>query len=158
MRSIASQPAILFRIRSIRLANVSSVVLAIVAMTLTGCSRKDANRLEVHPVAGQVTFNGKPAAGALVVFHPKDPAAAVLKPNARVDQQGNYSLSTYSAGDGAPAGEYTVTVILRPLVKKEGEFEPGPNVLPAQVGSPATSKIAAQVAEGPNTVPITITR
>ena len=44
------------------------------------------------------------------------------------------------------------------LVKKDGDFEVGPNVLPPQVSSPATSKFAAQVAEGPNTVPIKITR
>ena len=158
MRSFASIPMVSVHIGPIRLSNLVHVLLVSAVLPLSGCSNKAADRLDVHPVAGQVTFNGKPAAGALVVFHPKDPTVGELKPNARVDQQGNYSLSTYSAGDGAPAGEYTVTVILRPLVKKEGDFEPGPNVLPAQVSTPATSKIAAQVAEGPNTVPITITR
>lgn len=135
-----------------------SALLLLAAMPLTGCSKKNADQLPVHPVAGQVTYNGKPAAGAMVVFHPKNPVGKELKPNARVDQQGNYSLSTYSDGDGAPVGEYTVTVVLRQLVKKDGDFEVGPNVLPVQVSSPTTSKIAAQVAEGPNTVPIKITR
>ena len=154
MRTPTSPP----RSGSIPSANVLGALLMLTMTLLSGCSKPDADRLDVHPVAGRVTFNGNPASGALVVFHPKDPTVGELKPNARVDQQGNYSLSTYSAGDGAPAGDYAVTVILRPLVQKDGDFQPGPNVLPARVSSPATSKIAAQVAEGANTVPIKITR
>jgi hypothetical protein len=158
MRSIASLPTSRRRHGSILVARVFVALLFFAGLSLAGCSKRHADRQDVHPVAGQVTYNGKPAAGALVVFHPQDPAVGELKPNARADQQGNYTLSTYSAGDGAPAGQYKVTVILRQLVKKEGDFEPGPNILPAQLSTPATSKIAAQVAEGPNTVPIKITR
>jgi len=151
-------PTLPSRSGSIRSTNVFGTLLMLAMTLLAGCSKKDADRLDVHPVAGQVTFNGKPAAGALGVFHPKAPGAGELRPNARVDQQGNYSLSTYSAGDGAPAGDYAVTVILRRLVQKDGDFQTGPNVLPARVSSPATSKIAAQVVEGANSVPIKITR
>ncbi len=158
MRSISSLPTLQQSLGSIRMARIVIALLLFAGLPLAGCSKNHADRRDVHPVAGQVTFNGKPAAGALVVFHPQDPAVGELKPNARADRQGNYTLSTYSAGDGAPAGEYKLTVILRQLVKREGDFEPGPNILPAQLSTPATSKIAAQVAEGPNTVPIKITR
>lgn len=131
----------------------------LVALALaTGCSRSEPDRVEVHPVTGQVLFEGKPAAGAFVVFHPKQDTPGVPRPTASVDKQGNFTLSTYTAGDGAPQGEYAVTVVLPSMVKKDGEFEPGPNLLPPKVANPATSPIVAQVAAGQNTVPIKIKR
>jgi hypothetical protein len=133
------------------------IPLALLAAA-AGCSKKSAPQLPVHPVTGQVVVNGQPAAGAMVVFHPKDQAAGLPTPNAVVDKQGNYTLSTYAASDGAPAGEYVVTVVWRLMVQKNGEFEPGPNLLPPAVSKPTSSKIAARVAEGANTVPIKLTR
>ena len=133
-------------------------VVMVLALASAGCSKQAPQTLPVHPVTGKVTFDGRPAAGALVVFHPKDASAGLPTPNALVDKQGNYTLSSYTAGDGAPAGEYVVTVVWRLMVQKDGEFEPGPNLLPPQVSKPATSKIVARVTEGTNTVPIKITR
>jgi hypothetical protein len=131
----------------------------LLAMALAaGCSRSEPDRVEVHPVTGQVIFDGKPAAGAFVIFHPKQEIPGVPRPSASSDKQGNFTLSTYSAGDGAPQGAYAVTVVLPSMVKKDGEFEPGPNLLPAKVANPDTSPIVAQVAAGANTVPITIKR
>src|SRR5688500_6028920 len=45
--------------------------LAMGTAFVAGCSDSDPNRLPVVPVKGQLTFNGQPAAGAFVVFHPK---------------------------------------------------------------------------------------
>jgi hypothetical protein len=135
----------------------AAVALVLAVMFVTGCSKSEAPRVPVHPVTGQVTVNGRPAAGAFVVFHPKEGTGAGA-PSAMVDKQGNYHLTTYEARDGAPSGDYVVTVVLQPPVQKDGEFERGPNVLPPHLAKPATSKIVAHVAEGANVVPISIKR
>jgi hypothetical protein len=144
-------------IRENRVATaIATAVLALAALA-GGCSRQ-APTVEVHPVTGQVIYNGKPAAGAHVVFHPKVQQIAHPIPSAKVDPQGNFSLTTYSSQDGAPVGEYSVTVELRPVVTKDGELELGPNVLPPQYSSPKTTKVVANVGPGPNSVPIKIVR
>lgn len=86
------------------------LTLAVSCLVFSSCSRSD--RVSVSPVRGQVFApRDEPAAGALVVFHPvaadQKPA---LKPLAYVDEQGNFELTTYDRGDGAPAGEYVITV------------------------------------------------
>ncbi len=141
---------------SLRETAAAGVALLFV-MLLAGCSRQP-TLVEVHPVSGQATVDGRPAAGAQVTFHPKDKSIAFPSPSAKVDSQGNFSLTTYSAKDGAPIGEYLITVELRPIVTKDGELELGPNVLPPQYASPKTTKAEARVAEGPNNVPINIVR
>ena len=114
--------------------------------------------LPVYPVEGQVIFEGRPAAEAWVVFHPKADNPNLPRPRAKVDQQGKFTLTTYEPQDGAPAGEYAVTLELRKVINKNAEGEIGPNLLPAAYSSPQTTKIVAKIAEGPNKVPITLTR
>ncbi len=66
----------------------------------------------MSPVRGQVFGSREePAAGALVVFHPVSADhEPTLKPLAYVDEEGNFQLTTYDQGDGAPSGEYVITV------------------------------------------------
>jgi hypothetical protein len=143
---------------SLRLRHVAAAGIALLVFVFaTGCS-KAPPRPAVHPVSGKVTFDGRPAAGAQVVFHPKTATAAIPTPSAKADSQGNFSLTTYDAADGAPAGDYAVTVELRPVVTKNGELEWGPNTLPPQYGSPKTTRVAASITDGINNVPIKITR
>ena len=61
-------------------------------------------------VKGQVLYQGKPIEGAVVTFHPK--GGDDLKahhPSGLTDKDGNFTLST-PAGEGAPVGDYVVTV------------------------------------------------
>ena len=80
-----------------------------VSAALVGCG---AQELPLHPVRGQVTCAGEPCINALVVFHPVEQSADMenLRPYARVQSDGRFSLTTYREGDGAPAGQYVVTV------------------------------------------------
>jgi hypothetical protein len=127
------------------------------AVAFVGCSKSE-SRLPVHPVTGQVTFNGKPAGGAAIIFHPKN-AATNPTAQAKADAQGNFTLTTYQAGDGAASGDYAVTVELRPTVIVEGgELGLGQNILPPQYSSPKTTRLSVSVAEGINSVPIKVTR
>src|SRR5689334_3346285 len=91
----------------------ASAVLALACAACVGCG--DSRFKPVYPVRGQVLYEGKPAAGASVTFHAvsnvEDPWT---KPSAEVDEDGNFVVNTYKAGDGAPAGSYEVTVIWLP--------------------------------------------
>jgi len=117
-----------------------------------GCSSKPAdNRTQVFPADVKITYKGFPAAGAFVVFHPKTPRPDVPAPRAEVNKHGVVTVSTYDGGDGAPEGEYTVTIEWRKLVKKGQDLVQGPNVIPAKYSRPNTSDINFTVtAAGPN--------
>jgi len=82
-------------------------------LALAGCGPSKPTTL---PVTGKVMFRKTtPAAGALVVFHPVDPAVEKMlpgKPFAKCKEDGTFTLTTYSDGPdgGAPEGEYGITI------------------------------------------------
>jgi hypothetical protein len=85
-----------------------------VALTLIGGVGCGGGKPAAVPVAGKVLYRKTtPAAGALVVFHPTDPAFEKSiggKPVATVRDDGTFTLTIYAENDGAPAGVYGVTV------------------------------------------------
>jgi hypothetical protein len=83
-------------------------------MTLLGCGAEDEVRPALQPVEGKLTINGKPAQGATVVLHPADGRdfdSRGSRPQGDVDIGGAFRITTYQAGDGAPAGDYNVAVL-----------------------------------------------
>lgn len=85
-------------------------VRAILLIGLAGCGGPRV--VAVHPVGGTLTVGDRPAANAMVAFHPLDRAGArAALPVASTGPDGTYRLTTYAAGDGAPAGTYAVTVV-----------------------------------------------
>jgi hypothetical protein len=124
---------------------------------LAGCSRPAGPALA--PVHGQVFVNGRPAANAFVVLHPlnsADPQAP--RPRGRVDEQGNFVLGTQSGDDGAPPGEYVVTIQwFNNTRAKEGD-ERGPNaasdLLRGRYSNPNHPRaLRVRVEPGPNQLP-----
>ena len=119
------------------------------AVSLPACSRSN-GRIKVYPVHGKVLVKGQPATDATVRLHPADGDTSV--PHwvlGRVDDQGNFALSTYVTGDGAPAGEYVVTVEWNErsgLLKTEFS---GPDRLKGRYKDPKTSKIRFRVETQP---------
>ncbi len=85
-------------------------LIAVQALLLCGCGND--SRVVVHPTQLRVLFNGTPAIGAEVLLHPKSEElrAKQIFPNGRVNAEGLVELTTYEAGDGAPAGSYAVTI------------------------------------------------
>jgi hypothetical protein len=76
------------------------------------------------------------------------------KPMATTDAGGSFTLTTFKQNDGAPPGEYQITVEQRALTA--GGEEPirnGPNMLPPKFANPETSGFKFLVAEGDNRVP-----
>jgi hypothetical protein len=85
---------------------------ASVLVLLVGCEKND-GRVEVYPVSGTVLVDDRPAEGAKVVFYPlseelKQPGMPV--PYAFTGPDGGFRLRSYDPEDGAPAGEFNVSV------------------------------------------------
>jgi hypothetical protein len=111
-----------------------------------------ANRKPTHPVRGKVFFEGSPPPQAYVVFQGTDPKdKRPVRADGPVEADGSFVLSTYTAYDGAPVGEYNVTVVWRkPFYDAAGK--PGPNLLPERYAKAETSGLKATVKAGPNDV------
>jgi hypothetical protein len=91
---------------------LASLGAGLVFMNLAGCSDRGPNRAAVFPVEGRLLVSGQPAENAQLAFHPREGASGGhLVPTAVTNPDGTFRLTTYSDGDGAPAGEYNVTVV-----------------------------------------------
>jgi len=124
-----------------RLLKALTVLSVALVMPACGPSRKS-----VFPVKGRVLDSaGKPLVGATVIFHPVTPDAEdATKPAAHVDESGSFTLTTYVEGDGAPAGEYAVTILLVP--PKKGPLDTqAPDQLRGRYANPASSNIHVTV-------------
>jgi hypothetical protein len=117
-----------------------------------------ANRLPTHPVRGRLVFEGAPVAGVWVVF--RGFAREVKRPveaDGMTAEDGSFTLSTYTAGDGLPEGEYTVTAVLyKPRTDAAGK--PGPNQLPARYATAETSRLKVTITPGANEVNLLLER
>ncbi|MCE9548370.1 MAG: hypothetical protein K8T25_23090 [Planctomycetia bacterium] len=103
-------------------------MLAIVNVGLSGCSKVDDQRKQVTlPTTVQVLQKGTPVADCQVILHPIDPDKVTLRPvlpNGKTGPDGTATLTSYMANDGAPPGEYVVTLICKPAAgEKDGETE-----------------------------------
>jgi hypothetical protein len=133
-------------------ANYHTIAFAAVALLLPaiGCGKSDQNRVAVHPVQGAIQFRGQPTEGAFVSLHPTAAIEGVPKPRASVAKDGSFAISTYDGNDGAPEGEYVVTVQWFKPVRQGNDLVGGPNVLPAKYASPTTSDVRIRIAAGEN--------
>jgi hypothetical protein len=124
------------------------------ALLVPACSRS--SHKPVYSVRGRVLVQGTPAGHASVTFHPVGAAPGNPLPSAQTDDQGYFTLTSYAGNDGAPAGDYTVTVVWFRTApardQSEGESN-GRNVLPPRYANPATSGLRATVNPGTNELP-----
>lgn len=129
---------------------LSVALSAVSVLPFIGCGSGDTSRVPVHPVLGAIQFRGQPIVGAFVALHPKNATAEVPSPRATVGSDGSFTLSTYDGNDGAPEGEYVLTVQWYKPIKQGNEVVGGPNVLPKKYSSPQTSDLKITVAAGEN--------
>jgi BON domain len=128
---------------------VMTATIAILFVTGWLLGRNSRNNTGLQPLAGQITWSGKPLANALVVFHPKHAERNQrIAARATTDSLGQFQVTTHRQHDGISPGEYVVTVVHHPLISDEQGTAPGPNVLAPQLSSPATSDILFHVAAG----------
>jgi hypothetical protein len=146
------------RLRLHRVGRIGLATIAITLATLAGCGHGDASRVPVHPTTGAIKFRGQPVSGAFVSLHPRgDTSTGVPSPRATVGPDGNFALSTYDGQDGAPAGDYVLTVQWFKPIRQGNDLVGGPNVLPRKYASANTSDLIVKIAAGENRlVPIQI--
>jgi hypothetical protein len=87
-----------------------------VLLIAAGCS--DPNAVVLAPVAGTVRYQGVPLAGAWVQFTQEDSPVVA---GGFTDEMGQFELTSYKAGDGAPVGEHSVTITLKSRAADDSE-------------------------------------
>lgn len=128
--------------------------LALVLFAALGCGTKPP---DLVPVAGKVTTgDGKPLEHASVIFHPVGGGDGP-KPRGKVGADGSFVLTTHTTGDGAPPGEYRVTVEL--WLAGARADDPPANRLPAKYARPESSGLIVTVTPGqPELKPLVVKR
>jgi serine/threonine-protein phosphatase CPPED1 len=113
-----------------------------------------AKRKATHPVRGSAYFEGAPMAGAFITLtSEKDlPPAKPTRAFGVVEADGSFKLSTYQAFDGAPVGEYLISLTWRPAGKT------GSSMLPARYDTPAKSGLRATITAGTNDIVLELKR
>jgi hypothetical protein len=148
---------------SIRIMRISRcicfLVLASTLVACAGCS-KDEGRIAVYPVSGRILVRGAPAAGAQVIFYPvseelRKPGMPI--PEAMTDANGEYQLRSYEPNDGAPAGQFNVTILWAPAGATGGDKDSGGGGSTDRLGNryldPKKSGLTATVSEGGGEIP-----
>jgi hypothetical protein len=137
---------------------VCAFILTSVFLVVSGCSG-NSDRVPVNLVSGSVFVAGQPAAGAKLFFHPvNDPTAQrALRPFAEVAPDGSFEVNTYLDGDGAPEGDYVVTIYW-PAPKKTAKSKFDDESMPVDrlkdvYSNPRTSKLRARISKGDNILP-----
>jgi hypothetical protein len=128
----------------------ASLVGSLTLLLCPSCGPK----VKLYAARGQVFVAGKPAEGAVVVLHPVPAAPGAPTPSGRVAADGSFTLGTFQAGDGAPAGDYVVAIAWRGDVARAnpvtGEV---PTKLSPTYADPAQSPLRARITEGANDIP-----
>ena len=127
-----------------------------IIIPLVGCGSD--GRKPVYPTKGRVAFKGQPTPHAQVSLHPVGSADKdAPHPTGKVLDDGTFLLTSYHGNDGAPAGEYTVTVQWWLSTAKKGSREGDGetiNRLPARYGRPETSGLKVRIEPGDNELPV----
>mgnify|MGYP003351213450 CR=1 FL=1 len=95
-------------------------------------------------------LDGKPLPNALVALHPRETGEGRIVGRGQTDADGKFRISTYDSADGAPEGDYRVTIVWHKLVEVDGETTAGPNLLPAPYAQPGSTELRVSVKPGPN--------
>jgi hypothetical protein len=134
-------------------------IAALFGVSPAGCGRSGPPRVPTHVAKGSISYQGQPLTGAFLVLHPKAGAQPdVPTARAQVTADGTFEVSTYDQADGAPAGDYVVTVEWKKPVKVNGDYVLSQNLVPARYSSPSTSDLVVHIADGKNDLPPLVVR
>lgn len=138
------------------------ISLLVCSTLFIGCN----NKIITEKVAGRVTFDGTPLAGAIVNFSPRNPEEGTPS-YAMTDREGYYRLQTLLGNPdaGTTPGEYIVSVVKSELVpsgqtlstnidgRQEEEDEMiSISLIPEIYTSKNTTPLHAKVKKGRNTI------
>lgn len=120
-----------------------SVFIACCAVGVAGCGHQQySGELPVYRISGTVTVDGSPVENIQIALHPVGELqdGKTYYPQGFTDGDGKVKISTYSDGDGAPAGDYRLTFILKQYNAISRSFT-GNNQLHDQYSDPKKSPI-----------------
>jgi hypothetical protein len=103
--------------------NLTRLLPALALVVALGCGKA---KIAVHPVSGQVVYDGKPAAGVRVFLLPTSaPTVPDIpsNPHGVTEGDGRFTLTTFAAGDGAAEGGYQVILFWPPDGPTEEEHD-----------------------------------
>jgi hypothetical protein len=131
-----------------------SLVVGLLALSI-GCGSK----ANLNNVTGSVSVDGKPAEGAVVMFHPTDPSIKNVA-SAIAGADGKFQV-TYEKQTGIPVGKYKVTVIWPdPATPKPTDAErmtglgpEAPDLLAGKYASRGTTPLEIEVTGGMKELP-----
>ena len=144
-----------------RRVELAGIVLLLVVNSLA-CDDTPplAGPIPVHPVRGTVLLKGKPAADVLVTFHPSGssshPNEATPSPTGKTNAEGIYQLHTYLGTDGAPAGQYAVSLSFAGSAESRDVMAKNQTIaitkIPAKYSDPRKSGLTATIEKGNNAI------
>ena len=126
--------------------------LVVGAAAVAGCVRNvDRPPVELHPVRGRVFLEAQPLADAVLMFHSVEPTPHP-RPRARSAEGGAFEVTTFRLHDGAPAGEYRVTISCKGPYegKSEDRETEAEELLPRIYQRPETTPLTVEVRPGEN--------
>lgn len=127
---------------------VVRLLLPLFALAVVSCGGPES--IEVFPTEGKLLIHGKPVGNVTVFFNPQgDTSPTAHRAYATTKPDGSFSLTTISAFDGAPAGEYIVTLMYEPLDSPFTRARGKPVKIDKKYTDPATSPLRATVAKQP---------
>jgi hypothetical protein len=111
------------------------------AFLLSGCG--SGGQLEVYPVKGRITYNGKPMVGGGAISIIPQGSSPSMDSGGEIGTDGSYELTTYKPGDGAVAGEYRV-VITQTVFQEPKNVEDGAGAAPEAIAAvPVADRVPA---------------
>ena len=114
-------------------------------------------KVPTHPVEGQLLLDGMPFAGAMVTLHRynENTKRYTSVCNGKSDEKGRFQMTTYFRLDGAPVGDFIVTVTKAIGVDEEGE--PVKNQLPEKYATPGRTPLKVIIGAGTNDLKLELT-
>ena len=136
-------------------SHFASTILLLLAAAILGCGGGS----KTSSVTGRVTYKGKPVPKANVSFTPVEGATRAA--TGLTDDNGNFTLGTFSTSDGALPGKYRIAISAygpdRAPKPGEGsgmpgEKVPGDPIIPPKFFAPDSSGLTHEVKRGSNHV------
>ena len=116
--------------------------------------------VSTYPVSGKAALDGRPLGDAVVALYGvnKESGKYFYVCDGLTDGTGRFQVTTYGRFDGAPAGEYAVTVVKTNAGYRRGTSdEEVKNVLPERYATPGTTPLKLTVAKGTNDANLELT-
>ena len=119
------------------------MVIALVGCLIIGCNDQQWGELE-----GVVTVDGVPAGPGSISLAPVDASQAGAMGS--FGEDGRYTVVSAGRKEGAPAGEYRVTIHGGDFGTESGQ-PPAPSKIPSRYGDPSSSNLNVTIEPGRQT-------